>query len=342
MIQRFPETASGSLTSVSRSTTSSNLKSKEPISIKWKWAQIEARPHPESPWAPPVTVSVPAATSLPTIPYINPFTIAAPRSSTHGRDRRSYRRRSPPVGVNPLIPCFCFSMERYRPHRSPQPDRFLSIFSRSDPVAPAINGGLGVELLEDEVLWTVSDSPEMIRSPRTPSPSMPSALDPRASPFSRIPGRNSGILVALAEEENKQLSAAVGPFLQRKASISASSASTSPSSTSSVRMIPTIPKLKPDYNDGNMLHQSVPVNIPMIPSMAKHRPEANGRGADAGDVVDGDDDEMLPPHEIIARRSGVESPMTTFSVLEGVGRTLKGSDLRRVRNAVWRKTGFVD
>ncbi|KAI9117872.1 hypothetical protein K1719_011014 [Acacia pycnantha] len=33
-----------------------------------------------------------------------------------------------------------------------------------------------------------------------------------------------------------------------------------------------------------------------------------------------DDDEMLPPHEIVARGSGV-SPKTTSSVLEGVGRT---------------------
>jgi hypothetical protein len=29
-------------------------------------------------------------------------------------------------------------------------------------------------------------------------------------------------------------------------------------------------------------------------------------------------------------------------VLEGVGRTLKGRDLRQVRNAIWRQTGFLD
>jgi hypothetical protein len=29
-------------------------------------------------------------------------------------------------------------------------------------------------------------------------------------------------------------------------------------------------------------------------------------------------------------------------MLEGVGRTLKGRDLRRVRNAVLRKTGLLD
>jgi len=58
-------------------------------------------------------------------------------------------------------------------------------------------------------------------------------------------------------------------------------------------------------------------------------------------IDDDDDEEMLPPHEIVARGSGV-SPKTTFSVLEGVGRTLKGRDLRQVRNAVLRQTGFLD
>ena len=58
--------------------------------------------------------------------------------------------------------------------------------------------------------------------------------------------------------------------------------------------------------------------------------------------LDEDDEEMLPPHEMVARARARESPMTTFSVLEGAGRTLKGRDLRQVRNAVWRKTGFLD
>jgi hypothetical protein len=69
------------------------------------------------------------------------------------------------------------------------------------------------------------------------------------------------------------------------------------------------------------------------------------RNFDALAVLDDDDDdgdeELLPPHEIVARGSGV-SPRTTFSVLEGVGRTLKGRDLRQVRNAVLRQTGFLD
>lgn len=60
-------------------------------------------------------------------------------------------------------------------------------------------------------------------------------------------------------------------------------------------------------------------------------------------VSEGEDDKdngvRLPPHEVMASR---HSPMLACSVLEGDGRTLKGRDLRQVRNAVWRKTGFID
>ncbi|XP_009413717.2 protein S40-4 [Musa acuminata AAA Group] len=46
---------------------------------------------------------------------------------------------------------------------------------------------------------------------------------------------------------------------------------------------------------------------------------------------------MIPPHELLWR-----SRAASFSVHEGVGCTLKGRDLRRVRNAIWEKTGFQD
>ncbi|CAN0847291.1 hypothetical protein LINGRAHAP2_LOCUS4901 [Linum grandiflorum] len=48
---------------------------------------------------------------------------------------------------------------------------------------------------------------------------------------------------------------------------------------------------------------------------------------------------MLPPHKIVARGCRAQS---SGSMLEGVGRTLKGRDLRQVRNAVFRQTGFLD
>ena len=56
---------------------------------------------------------------------------------------------------------------------------------------------------------------------------------------------------------------------------------------------------------------------------------------------DDDGNERLPPHELLAREYS-QSQRITFSVCEGVGRTLKGRDLSRVRNAVWSHLGFAD
>uniref|UniRef100_A0ACD5YIG7 Uncharacterized protein n=1 Tax=Avena sativa TaxID=4498 RepID=A0ACD5YIG7_AVESA len=76
--------------------------------------------------------------------------------------------------------------------------------------------------------------------------------------------------------------------------------------------------------------RSAPVRIPSDTAARR------GRWAHA--VGGGDDgDAMVPPHEIVARRAAAHN-----SVLEGAGRTLKGRDLRRVRNAVLRRTGFLD
>lgn len=82
--------------------------------------------------------------------------------------------------------------------------------------------------------------------------------------------------------------------------------------------------------------QSAPVNVPVL-AMAMRRRHREFDEIDE-DEEEGDR-EMLPPHEIVAR---TQSPMLACSVLEGVGRTLKGRDLRQVRNAVWRRTGFLD
>lgn len=56
----------------------------------------------------------------------------------------------------------------------------------------------------------------------------------------------------------------------------------------------------------------------------------------------GDDDDdgempgMIPPHLITSRQQRAMAS----SMIEGAGRTLKGRDLRNVRNAVWKHTGF--
>lgn len=58
------------------------------------------------------------------------------------------------------------------------------------------------------------------------------------------------------------------------------------------------------------------------------------------DEDDGDDN-MIPPHEWIAKKLA-RSQISSFSVCEGAGRTLKGRDLKRVRNAILSKTGFLE
>ncbi|CAO2824033.1 unnamed protein product [Amaranthus hypochondriacus] len=82
---------------------------------------------------------------------------------------------------------------------------------------------------------------------------------------------------------------------------------------------------------------SAPVNIPST-IMTRKKPKKFGQLEERESRDgDGDDEETLPPHEIVAMKL-----KSTSSVLEGVGRTLKGRDLRQVRNAVWRQTGFLD
>ncbi|GLJ54309.1 hypothetical protein SUGI_1165220 [Cryptomeria japonica] len=91
-----------------------------------------------------------------------------------------------------------------------------------------------------------------------------------------------------------------------------------------------------------LMHQSAPVNVPdwsKILGIDHRKDNPNGFPA-AGDEDEDEGDDKLPPHEYLAREQA-RSQMTTTSVFHGVGRTLKGRDMSRVRNAVWRQTGFL-
>ncbi|PON91970.1 Senescence regulator [Trema orientale] len=124
-----------------------------------------------------------------------------------------------------------------------------------------------------------------------------------------------------------------------------------------------------------IIQQSAPVNIPNWPNTYRHKSkkasrnaswydddhyhDADGDGDDDDDGIakdgrDSEDEEedddndygdgydyKVPPHEFIARRLA-RSQISSFSVFEGVGRTLKGRDLSKVRNAVLTKTGFIE
>lgn len=221
-------------------------------------------------------------------------------------------------------------MDAFRHRSSPPAERFLGVFScpPGQLAAAAASDGPGVELREDEVLWTGADisgqSPSVAASP-TPS----AALLRSPSSSRSFRSSNLGILAALPDEAPGK-----SGYLHRNSSLSPpSNASASPSPSSSARMIPAITKPKHmDYS--SVQHQSAPVNVPVVPGRRR-----GGSPVAEADGDDYDEDEMLPPHEMVARKG---TPATTFSVLEGVGRTLKGRDLRRVRNAVWRQTGFLD
>ncbi|QCE05965.1 uncharacterized protein LOC114190429 [Vigna unguiculata] len=98
---------------------------------------------------------------------------------------------------------------------------------------------------------------------------------------------------------------------------------------------------------------SLPVNIPDWSKILKedykdHNPRWESEDEDEDDNFGGCGDEpnqgqqglrniRVPPHEYLARTRGA-----SLSVHEGIGRTLKGRDLRSVRNAIWKKVGFED
>ncbi|XP_073136496.1 protein S40-4-like [Henckelia pumila] len=102
-------------------------------------------------------------------------------------------------------------------------------------------------------------------------------------------------------------------------------------------------------------HSSAPVDIPDWSNILKMKSKQNylqlwDDDDDACDSDDGgskthhvknDDDDMVPPHEYLARKLE-NTQMASFSMCEGVGRTLKGRDLSKTRNAVLTKTGFLE
>ncbi|CAI9783914.1 unnamed protein product [Fraxinus pennsylvanica] len=61
------------------------------------------------------------------------------------------------------------------------------------------------------------------------------------------------------------------------------------------------------------------------------------------DFIEPDDDGgvLIPPHIILARRAALNQ-WISHSILEGIGRTLKGRDLTNTRNFVLKLTGFIE
>jgi len=110
----------------------------------------------------------------------------------------------------------------------------------------------------------------------------------------------------------------------------------------SLRMIPRFADSSPDAGLRHH-HQSAPVDVPYwsknIPGFDR-RKEQNPDADDFDmDMAGNEEEERLPPHEYLAREHAHCQIFSTSSVWVGVG--LKGREMSRVRNAVWRQTGFL-
>ncbi|KAK3032131.1 hypothetical protein RJ639_035941 [Escallonia herrerae] len=192
----------------------------------------------------------------------------------------------------------------FRQRGSPSSDRFLGVFS---PPASETFAETDDELEEDDVFWT-GDFAEKNRRP--------SDDQNHSRNLSFRQPEKSGILAALTDE-NRRLSRSV---LYRKPAIL--------SSSSPIPAVPKVPAGREQNWSQSMparkLQQSAPVNVPLAPARARR---GNRLACADSDLDEDEEEEMMPPHEIVAR--GSRSPKTTFSMLEGAGRTLKGRDLRQ-------------
>ncbi|KQK11578.1 homeobox protein Nkx-6.1 [Brachypodium distachyon] len=236
-------------------------------------------------------------------------------------------------------------MDAARPRHSPPADRFLDLFSSPSP-SLATPPSAGDELLEGDLLFPAPSSdppPDASRNPgRVPHGRLGllAALhDGDRKLLARGSGGGSGAAAVAAASASATASAATaGTLLRRKATIAAAAAAAASSSpTPSVSATRAIPRPRiAEQTPMAPYHQSAPMMVPVRPPRRR-------------DAEDDDDEElfpggaaMLPPHEMVARASAGGPPVNPSSMLEGVGRTLKGRDLRRVRDAVLRQTGFLD
>uniref|UniRef100_A0ACD5YBM0 Uncharacterized protein n=1 Tax=Avena sativa TaxID=4498 RepID=A0ACD5YBM0_AVESA len=248
-------------------------------------------------------------------------------------------------------------MDAARPRLSPPADRFLDLFSSPSP-SPSLYSSPSAsdELLEGDLLFPAPSS--------DPPPHASNSKNP-----GRVPHGHLGLLAALHDGDRKLLgragrggsaaaatatAATAGTLLRRKATIAAAAAAAASSTPSlspqsSTRAIPAAPRPRnPELAPLAPYHQSAPVKVPVRPPPRRHGwDELDGQQDKEEENLVRGDAAMLPPHEMVARASiggsfGGGAAVNPSSMLEGAGRTLKGRDLRRVRDAVFRQTGFLD
>ncbi|CAH8315308.1 unnamed protein product [Eruca vesicaria subsp. sativa] len=85
---------------------------------------------------------------------------------------------------------------------------------------------------------------------------------------------------------------------------------------------------------------SAPMNVPDW-SKIYGKTKSNHLHSGATHDEEDDEDAMVPPHELVAKMLA-KTQISSFSMCEGIGRTLKGRDLSKTRNDVLTKTGFLE
>ncbi|KAJ1689530.1 hypothetical protein LUZ63_013685 [Rhynchospora breviuscula] len=104
-----------------------------------------------------------------------------------------------------------------------------------------------------------------------------------------------------------------------------------------------------DTNSDNMYHStrvsyrqgngssvpSSPIAIQSSPSSSSNYLSGENKGWHNEEYS-----ELVPPHVLMDRRRN--TGRMALSLCSGQGRTLKGRDLRQLRNTVWKLTGFID
>ncbi|KAL8538090.1 hypothetical protein ACS0TY_000152 [Phlomoides rotata] len=180
--------------------------------------------------------------------------------------------------------------------------RFLGLIKQPESESPTrIRIGDPLELHESDVVWSFAAFPDsyLDRTHAPPSPRHRRTFNPV----------KSGLSAALSDDDRH--------LIRRKSTLNRNI------TTRRDDMTARFP-------------QSAPVKIPVWPKGEITNGKLTGFDEAEDDEGGWEEEEMVPPHVIVARSH------VTFSVFEGAGRTLKGRDLRRIRNAVLQKTGFID
>lgn len=202
-------------------------------------------------------------------------------------------------------------------------DRLLGLTPHPSP----LGGGPadGADFDERDVFWS-GDSGGGSGGEQSDPPRLPRSAS--GGGVCRTPAKQ-GILAALFEGDEED---GTQPLHRRVTAAGPPSWTATPAIPPVARFSQSLP--------AERFYQSAPRSVPITAGKFGTWEMGGGGSVDGSDEEEGD--QMLPPHEIVARRSSAASPFTSFSVLEGQGRTLKGRDLRRVRNAVLTRTGFLD